>query len=131
MKDMHSMRRRALDHMEAAQALLIDAGESHAALHLQAAHDIVTRIIRATPSANNRVEVDADPALVRAIGGALAVFATWMARGGIAPIDEIAGSLGIFAAAAAETSAEEGLIIGCWSAILHEASQMPNEETAD
>ena len=54
--------------------------------------------------------VAADPALLRAMGGALAVFATLMARKGIAPLDEIANLLGIYAVVTGETAPDEGLI---------------------
>lgn len=46
--------------------------------------------------------VAADPALVRAMGGALTVFASLMARKGIAPLDEIANLLGIYAVVTSE-----------------------------
>jgi hypothetical protein len=52
--------------------------------------------------------IAADPALVRAIGGALTVFATLMARKGIEPLEETANFLGIYAVLTAETAPAEG-----------------------
>lgn len=133
MTDLDSLRHRAIAHMRAALALLDAAGEINAAGHLQMAHDVVSRTVPmpaadATPEDDPELpDLTADPALVRAIGGALAVFATLMSRGGVTPLDEIASTIGIYAVASSETSAQEGLILGCWGAMLREVAQMNDE----
>lgn len=53
-------------------------------------------------------DIATDPALVRAMGGALAVFATLIARKGIAPLDGIPKLLGIYALVSAEAAPDEG-----------------------
>lgn len=73
----------------------------------------------------------ADPALVRAMGGALAVFATLMARKGIAPLDEIANLIGIYAVVTGETAPDEGLILGCWGGMLRDAAQALDQDAAE
>src|SRR3546814_1899677 len=55
------------------------------------------------------------PALVRAIGGALTVFATLMARKGIESLEETANLLGIYAVLTDEIAPDEALILGCWT----------------
>ena len=75
--------------------------------------------------------IAADPALVRAIGGALTVFATLMARKGIEPLEETANFLGIYAVLTAETAPAEGRILGCWAGILRDAAQGISGEWTD
>ena len=70
------------------------------------------------------VSIAAGNALVRAIGSALAVFATLMQRGGTVPLDEMARMLGIYSVVTSETSPQEGLLLGCWAAILRDAAQV-------
>lgn len=114
--------------MREALSILDEAGESVAAAHLQAAIDTLaasgagTRVGAAADVADRIV---ADPALVRALGGALAVFGTLMERKGIASLEEIANILGIYAVTTAESaSREEGLILGCLAAILKDAGPL-------
>lgn len=141
MIDTASLRNRAILLMREALNLLDEAGEDEAALHLQWAHDIAARVPPMQPGdelpegvvgpCHDKIELPElalDPALVRAIGGALAVFATLMARKGISPVDETANALGLYAVATSETSAQEGLIIGCWGAILREVAQMQDRK---
>lgn len=75
--------------------------------------------------------IAADPALVRAIGGALALFATLLARTGVAPVEEIANLLGIYAVVTGETERDEGLILGCWAGMLRDVAQDQNGEPVD
>src|SRR3546814_1767689 len=58
------------------------------------------------------LRITADPALVRAIGGALTVFATLMARKGIESLEETANLLGIYAVLTDEIAPDEALILG-------------------
>ncbi|WP_236617641.1 hypothetical protein [Sphingobium ummariense] len=69
------------------------------------------------------IAIAADPALVRAMGGALAMFTALLARKGIATFEETANLLGIYAVTTAETSPEEGLILGCWGGMLRDFAQ--------
>lgn len=57
-----------------------------------------------------------DAPLVRAMGGALSMFATLLARQGIVEASEVANLLGIYAVATSEVDNEEGMILGCWAA---------------
>lgn len=133
MKDLDALRRRALALMVETLALLDEAGERDAAAHQQAAHDALARIapLRSGDEGQGErpelPELDADPALVRAIGSAFALFATLMHRGGPVPLDEMARMLGIYAVISSETSPQEGLILGCWGAILRDAAQVGDD----
>lgn len=123
---------RAIELMREAIILLDKAGEGLSAIHLQAAIDATGRG-RSTGSEGETMganggaapieQLEADPALVRAIGGALAVMATIMARQGSATVGEVARLLGIYAVVTKEASPQEGLIIACWSAILGDAAE--------
>lgn len=119
--------------------MLDEAGEDLAAVHLQTAIDVAERIPPIKPrdelsgdcfdtSASTR-RLPADPTLVRAIGGALAVITTLMARQGGASVDEVARLLGIYALATKEACDDEGLIIACWGAILRDVAQTQRGET--
>ncbi len=130
MNDLDALRRRALALMCEALALLDAAGEKDAALHQRRAHDALARVAPmkrdddAPAQAPDLPELDSDPALVRAIGNAFAVFATLMQRGGPVPLDEMARMLGIYAVVTSESSPQEGLLLGCWAAILRDAAHV-------
>lgn len=130
MIDLDALRLRALALMRETLALLDAAGEQDAALHQRRAHDALARVapVRrdddAPAEAPDPPELDSDPALVRAIGNAFAVFATLMQRGGPVPLDEMARILGIYAVVTSESSPQEGLLLGCWAAILRDAAQV-------
>lgn len=136
MKDLASLRGRAIVLMREAIAMLDEAREDLAAVHLQAAIDVAERVPPLRPGdelpddaaeASPSPDLVADPALVRAIGGALAVFATVMQRSDPVPLGEIARLLGIYAVLSSETCQQEGLILGCWGAILRDAAQIGGE----
>lgn len=131
MKDLASMRQRAIALMREAIALLDEAGEAHAAVHLQAAIDAAEpkaplKPGEELPDENLAVSAPAsfrsDPALVRAMGGALALIATVMTRQGGVSLDEVADLLGMYAGVTNETSADEGLILACWVAMLRDVA---------
>lgn len=126
MKDLDAVRRRALALMRETLALLDEAGEQDAALHQRRAHDTLARVppVERDDDAPKLPELGSDPALVNAIGNAFAVFATLMQRGGPVPLDEMARMLGIYAVVSSETSPQEGLLLGCWAAILRDAAQV-------
>lgn len=137
MMDAGSMRERAIVLMREALALLDAAHARDVAAHLQMALDVAGRIPPMKPGdelpedgAGSR-PIAADPALVRAMGGALALFATLLARTGVAPVDEIGRLLGIYAVATGETERDEGLILGCWAGMLRDVAQDQNGEAAD
>lgn len=133
MNDTAVLRRHAVALMREAIAMLDEAGEGIAAAHLQMAIDVTERIPPMKPGDEMPDEsVDttspvpplaAEPTLVRAIGGALAIFATLLARQGGTSVDEISHLLGIYALATQETSADEGLIIASWGAILRDVAE--------
>lgn len=75
--------------------------------------------------------IAADPALVRAIGSALTVFATLMARKGIEPLEETANLLGIYAVLTDEIAPDEALILGCWAGMLRDAAQGISSESTN
>jgi hypothetical protein len=64
-------------------------------------------------------------AIVRAMGKTLCVLVAFMARQGIASIDELSQMLGLFSVVTAETDADAGQIIGCWAKMLGDA--MPSQ----
>ena len=125
--------------MREAIALLDAAKEDVAAVHLQMAIDLAERMAPMKPGdalpddgANTPPfppQPAADPALVRAIGGALAIFATLIARQGGPSVDETARLLGIYALATKETSADDGMIIACWGAMLRDIADAQRWET--
>lgn len=46
----------------------------------------------------------------------------WTTQTGAAQVEEIARLLGFYAVATKETSEEEGLLIGCWGAIIRDVA---------
>ena len=61
-----------------------------------------------------------DKTLVRAMGGALALFATILSRQGVVTAAEVGELLGIFAVVTGEEDRTEGLILGCWAAMIRD-----------
>ncbi|MGD9866148.1 MAG: hypothetical protein AB7S99_23350 [Pseudodonghicola sp.] len=127
-----SLQERATGLMRVALSMLDEAGELTAAAHLQAALDALPGPLRAAPNdeLSRDMPVAADPVTVRAMGGALAVLGTLMGRKGIASVEEISGVLGIYAVTTAETSRDEGLILGYWAAVLRDVAQSLGEDRA-
>jgi hypothetical protein len=64
--------------------------------------------------------------LVRAMGGALSMFATLLSRNGSIETREVADLLGIYAVATSEVDKTEGLILGCWAAMLRDLADATN-----
>ena len=64
-----------------------------------------------------------DPAMVRAMGGALAVLAGMLEGKGIASLEEISNVLGIYSVITGETAPDEGLILACWAGMIRDAAQ--------
>lgn len=64
-----------------------------------------------------------DAPLVRAMGGALSIFATLLARQGNVETEEVANLLGIYAVATSEVDNDEGMILGCWAAMIREVAE--------
>lgn len=67
-----------------------------------------------------------DAALVRAMGGALSIFATLLSRRGIVDMSEVANLLGIYAVATSEKDETEGWILGCWAGMLRDVAEHQN-----
>lgn len=131
MSDAVSLRNRAIVLMRAALALLDRARDDTAACHLQAALDTAERVppLRhgealpdETASAGEHLGLVADPALVSAIGGALAIIATVLARQGATTVEELANLFGLYAVAGRDVASEESLLLGCWGGILREVA---------
>lgn len=61
-----------------------------------------------------------DKTVVRAMGGALALFATLLSRQGLVTSAEVGELLGIFAVVTGEEDRTEGLILGCWAAMIRD-----------
>src|SRR3546814_18032172 len=66
-----------------------------------------------------------DAPLVRAMGGALSMFATLLARQGIVEAREVANLMGIYAVAKSEYDNEEGQILECWAAMIIDGAEQP------
>src|SRR3546814_12788042 len=76
------------------------------------------------------LRITADPALVRAIGGALTVFATLMARKGIESLEEPANLLGTYAVLTDELEPDEARTPGFLAGMLRaRAGGISGEET--
>lgn len=137
MRDQASLRRRAVALMREAIALLDEAHDDKSAVHLHAAIDMAEQRHPLQPGDElpdenfdpaSSIPPPADSALVRAMGGALAMFATLLARSGIIEIGEVANLLGIYAVATSEEDAAEGLILGCWAAMLRDLAEQQNDK---
>lgn len=67
--------------------------------------------------------VPEDGPIVRAMGGALSVFASLLERHGIADMSETANMLGMYAVVTSETDEAEGLILGCWAGMIGDLAE--------
>jgi hypothetical protein len=70
-----------------------------------------------------QLDLENDGPLVRAMGGALSLFATLLSRRGIVDTGEVANLLGVYAVATSETDQTEGLILGCWAAMIRDVAE--------
>lgn len=61
-----------------------------------------------------------DKTVVRAMGGALALFATLLSRQGVVSSGEVGELLGIYAVVTSEEDKAEGMILGCWAAMIRD-----------
>ncbi|MBB4087541.1 hypothetical protein [Sphingomonas carotinifaciens] len=109
--------------IEEALLVLADAGVMPAATHLNAA----LACIGAVPDAQSGRDADCptigpDPILVRAIGGALAVVGTVLARDDLLPLAELGSLLGQFASVTEHHDPAVGLILANWSGMILDAA---------
>lgn len=94
--------------------------------HLQMAIDKasgVTPLGKGTSIEDEAASLDllkVDKTLVRAMGGALSLFATLLSRQGVVTSAEVGELLGIFAVVTGEEDRTEGLILGCWAAMIRD-----------
>lgn len=58
-----------------------------------------------------RLDLESDGPLVRAMGGALSLFATLLSRRGIVDTGEVANLLGVYAVATSETGTSQNLVV--------------------
>lgn len=119
-----ALMRQALRLLDAAHT---DMGAADA--HLQMAIDVATHALpmredsRITDETLSLDLLAVDMPLVRAMGGALSIFATLLGRQGIVETGEVANLLGIYAVATGETDDAEGLILGCWAAMIRDVAE--------
>jgi len=114
--------------MRAAMRLLDSARTNlnGADAHLQMAIDAVSGVAPLDEGASIEDEpasldlLTVDKTLVRAMGGALALFATLLSRQGVVTAAEVGELLGIFAVVTGEEDRTEGLILGCWAAMIRD-----------
>ena len=57
------------------------------------------------------------------------MFATLLARQGIVEASEVANLLGIYAVATSEVDNEEGMILGCWAAMIRDVAEQQRTAT--
>ncbi len=72
-----------------------------------------------------------DPAMVRAMGGALAVLAGLLEGKGVSTVEKTSNVLGIYAVITGETAPDEGLILACWAGMLRDAAQEKAERDGE
>ena len=80
-------------------------------------------------SNDNREGLDApeNASLVRAMGGALSIFAAMLARKGLIETGEVANILGMYAVTTSEVAQEEGMILGTWAAMLRDIAELQDK----
>ncbi|MFD1103658.1 MULTISPECIES: hypothetical protein [Sphingobium] len=135
MTDKTALRGRAVALMAEALDLLDRAGEDAAAIYLQQAHDIAARLTAlraddaADPDRRSRERATSlDPALVKAIGGALAVVSAFLEKSGVATTDDFAQALGIYATVSRGENEDEGLALAYWAATLRDVAEFNRRE---
>lgn len=124
-----SSQQRAAGLMRVALAILDEVeGGISAAAHLQTALDMLADVEPVEPDEGllRQAALAADPAIVRAMGGALAIIGTLMERKGPISVGEISDMLGIYGAITAEAASDEGLILSYWAATLRDVAQGRN-----
>ncbi|WP_235181684.1 hypothetical protein [Sphingobium indicum] len=109
--------------MDEAMLLLDAASEPGPAAHLQMAHDLTLAALReADPGPLQKDdELVLHPAATRALGGALALFASVLQSRGVIPRAELASLLAIYATTTGKTDQREGLLLACWAGMLRES----------
>lgn len=116
-----TLMRAALRSLDAAR---IDLNGADA--HLQMAIDKasgITPLGKGTSIEDEAASLDllkVDKTLVRAMGGALSLFATLLSRQGVVSSGEVGELLGIYAVVTSEEDKAEGMILGCWAAMLRD-----------
>lgn len=121
---------RAAGLMRVALAILDEAGAATPAALLQQALDALTDGESVVPDSAllQQAAIAADPTMVRAVGGALAVICTLLGREKISSVEEISSILGVYAAKTAEQASAEGLILGYWAAMLRDVGEALGQE---
>lgn len=125
MTDAAPLREQAANLMRAALSMLDEArDETTATAYLQMALDSMTVGSSSKLDGNApHGAVLADPPMVRAMGGALAILGGLLEGKGLATVEEISNLLGLYAVITGETSPDEGLILACWAGTLRDAAQ--------
>ncbi|WP_454888858.1 hypothetical protein [Sphingobium indicum] len=127
MMDTATPRARAIALMREAITFLEATNHAQAILHLEQAIASATR----PPffdlhglGGREAQERTYDPALGRAIGGALSVIGALLNKSGAVSIEEFAGALRSFAVVSGEDDYHEGTYLGCWAAMLREVADV-------
>lgn len=111
---------RAASLIRQALEMLDESGERTAAAYLQHALDILPEDPR-----DDTAEYRLRPHMpvIRAMGGALALVATLIARGGDVSLDEFSRLMSIYAVATSETADDEGMVLAYWAGMVSDAAE--------
>lgn len=121
-----SMRQRAASLMRLALSMLDEAGDkTTATAHLQMALDRLAEGSASEPghALSRGAQTVANPELVRAFSGAMAVLGCLLEGKSIATVEEVSDLLGLYAVVTNEISPDEGMILACWAGILRDVAQ--------
>lgn len=104
--------------------MLTDAGLAAVNTHLDHALAALEEALesdrsdRESPSA----AASTDPALVRAVGGVLAIIGTVLARSDVVPLGELARLFELYAAISTDDDPDVGTIVEAWSSMIANAA---------
>lgn len=114
-------------HMNEARLALADAAADSASTYLEYAIACLDLVVEGMLDMGRSGEPFAvaprDPVMVRAMGGALSIIGTVLARKDVVPLDELGQLLGIFATVSAEDDPACGTIIAAWGGMMIDAAR--------
>jgi hypothetical protein len=111
---------RAASLIRQALAILDESGESTAAAYLQHALDILPE---GPMDDGGESRLRSHIPVIRAMGGALALVATMIGRGGDVSLDEFSRLLGIYAVATSESANDEGMVLAYWASMVRDVAE--------
>lgn len=119
-----SKRADARRYMDEARALLTDLGLVPAATYLDYAIASIDRADEMDRSDDDPVMIPPhDPVLVRAMGGAMTILGTVLARSDLVELDELGRLFGLFATVSARHDPAMGTIVAGWGGMILSAAQ--------